>query len=299
MTSPLPPRIDAHQHFWALSRGDYGWLTPEMEAIHRDFGPGDLAPLLREAGIGGSIAVQAAPTEAETRYLLGIAAAEPGVLGVVGWSDLEAADAPAALRRLAADPLLVGLRPMLHDLPDDEWLLRPALLPAVEAMQALGLVFDALVKPRHLPCLLRFAKAHPGLAIVIDHLGKPAIAEGPGTRSWRGWAEGMAALARLPHVHCKLSGMVTEAAPGWTVEELRPYAERVLELFGPERLIWGSDWPVLRLAGSYPGWWEATASLLAPVSPEARAGILGGNAARVYLGKRGRRCGRQQGHMPC
>lgn len=286
--APLP-RIDAHQHFWALSRGDYGWLTPEMGAIHRDFGPGDLAPLPREAGIGGSIAVQAAPTEAETRYLLGIAATEPSVLGVVGWSDLEAPDAPAALRRLAADPLLVGLRPMLHDLPDDEWLSRPALLPAVEAMQALGLAFDALVKPRHLPHLLRFAEAHPGLAIVIDHLAKPAIVEGPGTRSWRGWAEGMAALARLPHVHCKLSGLITEAGPGWSLEGLRPYAERVLELFGPRRVIWGSDWPVLRLAGTYSGWWEATAALLASLPADDRAAILGGNAARTYLGKRGRK----------
>jgi L-fuconolactonase len=295
MSAASPPRIDAHQHFWSLSRGDYGWLTPEMGAIHRDFGPVDLAPLLREAGIGGSIAVQAAPTEAETRYLLDIAKAEPGILGVVGWSDLEAPDALAHLGRLAADPLLVGLRPMLHDLPDDGWLLRPGLRPAMEAMQALGLVFDALVKPRHLPHLLRFAEARPGLAIVIDHLAKPAIAEGPGTRSWRGWAEGMAALARLPHVHCKLSGMVTEAAPGWTVEELRPYAERVLELFGPKRLIWGSDWPVLRLAGSYSGWWEATAALLASLPPESRAAILGGNAARTYLGKRGR----LWGHKPC
>ena len=288
MTATLPPRIDAHQHFWSLSRGDYGWLTPEMAAIHRDFGPGDLAPLLREAGITGSIAVQAAPTEAETRYLLGIAAAEPSVLGVVGWSDLEAPDAPASLRRLAADPLLVGLRPMLHDLPDDEWLLRPALLPAVEAMQALGLVFDALVKPRHLPHLLRFAEAHPGLPVVIDHLAKPAIAEGPGSRSWQAWVEGMAALARLPHVHCKLSGLATEAAPGWTAEDLHPYVAVALDHFGPDRMIWSSDWPVLRMAGTYPGWCAATASLLAPLPPEAQASILGGNAARIYLGQRGR-----------
>ena len=128
-----------------------------------------------------------------------------------------------------------------------------------------------------------------GLAIVIDHLAKPAIVEGPGTRSWRGWAEGMAALARLPHVHCKLSGLITEAGPGWSLEGLRPYAERVLELFGPRRVIWGSDWPVLRLAGTYSGWWEATAALLASLPADDRAAILGGNAARTYLGKRGRK----------
>ncbi|MXP65099.1 amidohydrolase [Roseomonas sp. M0104] len=284
-----PLRIDAHQHYWALARGDYGWLTPAMTPIHRDFAPADLDPLLREAGIAGTIAVQAAPTKAETRYLLDLAAGCRSILGVVGWSELEAPDAPARIRALAADPLLVGLRPMLHDIPDDDWLLRPALAPAVAEMQAQGLVFDALVRPRHLPRLIRFAEAHPGLPVVIDHLAKPEIAAGPAGPGRAAWARDMAALAAMPQVSCKLSGMATEAGPDWDAARLRPFADLALDLFGPERLLWGSDWPVLRLAGSYAQWWQATADLLAAQPPAARDAILGGNAARIYLGRRGRR----------
>lgn len=289
MSAAGPPRIDAHQHFWALSRGDYGWLRPEMVPIHRDFAPADLDPLLREAGIAGTIAVQAAPTEAETHYLLDLAAGCGTILGVVGWSDLEAADAPGRIRALAADPLLVGLRPMVHDIADDDWLLRPALGPAVAEMQSQGLVFDALVRPRHLPRLIRFAQAHPGLPVVVDHLAKPAIAAGPESAGWGAWARDMASLAAMPQVSCKLSGMATEAGPDWDVERLRPFARLALELFGPDRLLWGSDWPVLRLAGTYPQWWRATAELLASQPQAAREAILGGNAARIYLGRRGRR----------
>ncbi|MBC9175625.1 amidohydrolase family protein [Pseudoroseomonas ludipueritiae] len=289
MSTAHPPRIDAHQHYWALSRGDYGWLRPEMVPIHRDFGPSDLDPLLRDAGIVGTIAVQAAPTEAETRYLLDLAAGCGTILGVVGWSDLEAADAPARIRALAADPLLLGLRPMVHDIADEDWLLRPSLGPAVAEMQSQGLVFDALVRPQHLPRLIRFAQAHPGLPVVIDHLAKPDIAAGRGWPGWSAWTRDMAALAAMPQVSCKLSGMVTEAGPGWDLERLRPFASLALELFGPERLLWGSDWPVLRLAGSYQQWWHATAGLLASQPRAARDAVLGGNAARIYLNRRGRR----------
>ncbi|MFC7555964.1 amidohydrolase family protein [Pseudoroseomonas wenyumeiae] len=288
MSAARPPRIDAHQHYWALSRGDYGWLRPEMVPIHRDFGPADLDPLLREAGIAGTIAVQAAPTEAETHYLLDLAAGCGTILGVVGWSDLEAADAPARIRSLAADPLLVGLRPMVHDIADDDWLLRPALTPAVAEMQAQGLVFDALVRPRHLPRLIRFAQAYPGLPVVIDHLAKPDIAAGPeGGPGRLGQGHGGAGhdaagqLQALRHGHRGGAGLGRGAAA--------PFAALALELFGPDRLLWGSDWPVLRLAGSYPQWWQATAELLAAQPEAARDAILGGNAARIYLGRRGRR----------
>lgn len=288
MNAAHPPRIDAHQHYWTLSRGDYGWLRPEMVPIHRDFAPADLDPLLRDAGIAGTIAVQAAPTEAETRHLLALAAGSRTILGVVGWSDLEAADAPARIRALAADPLLVGLRPMVHDIADDDWLLRPALAPALAEMRSQGLVFDALVRPRHLPRLVRFAQDWPDLPVVIDHLAKPDIAAGPEGAGWEAWARDMAALAAMPRVSCKLSGMATEAGPDWDADRLRPFARLALELFGPERLLWGSDWPVLRLAGTYPQWWQATAELLASQPPAARDAVLGGNAARVYLGRRGR-----------
>jgi L-fuconolactonase len=289
MSTPASPRIDAHQHYWALSRGDYGWLRPEMVPIHHDFVPADLRPLLHEAGMAGTITVQAAPTEAETRYLLDLAEGCDTILGVVGWSDLEADGAPVRIRTLAAHPLLVGLRPMVHDIADDDWLLRPALAPAMAEMQAQGLVFDALVRPHHLPRLIRFAKTYPGLFVVIDHLAKPPVAAGQGGPGWSAWVRDMAALAAMPQVSCKLSGMVTEAGPNWSVERLRPFANLALELFGPERLIWGSDWPVLGLAGTYPQWWNATAELLASQPQVARDAILGGNAARIYLGRRGRR----------
>ncbi|HWL81447.1 MAG TPA: amidohydrolase family protein [Roseomonas sp.] len=288
MSRASTPRIDAHQHYWTLSRGDYGWLRPEMVPIHRDFTPADLDPLLREADIAGTIVVQAAPTEAETCYLLALAAGCRSILGVVGWSDLEATDAPARIHALAADPLLVGLRPMVHDIADDDWLLRPTLGPAVAEMQAQGLVFDALVRPHHLSRLIRFAEAHPGLSVVIDHLAKPAIVAGPEGPGWEVWARDMAVLAAMPQVSCKLSGIVTEAGADWDVAQLCPFAKLALDLFGPRRLLWGSDWPVLRLVSSYSQWWQATTTLLAMQPQTACDAILGGNAARIYLSRRGR-----------
>ncbi|QCI66015.1 amidohydrolase family protein [Phreatobacter stygius] len=276
--------IDAHQHFWSLARGDYGWLTPALGPIHRDFGPADLGPLIARHGIARTILVQAAPTPEETEFLLAIARDEAWVAGVIGWADFAAADAPAAIARLSGDPLLVGLRPMVQDIADDDWLIQPSLRPAFEALAATGLVFDALVLPRHLPRLLNVAKRHPDLTIVIDHLAKPPIAEG----RLDPWRADMAALAALPNVACKLSGMVTEAGPGWTTAQLAPYAAHVLAVFDAERLLWGSDWPVATLAAGYDDWVAATGDLLGQLSPESRAAVLGGNAARIYLGRRGR-----------
>ncbi|KAA2213470.1 amidohydrolase family protein [Teichococcus oryzae] len=273
-------RIDAHQHFWRLSRGDYGWLTPALAPIHRDFGPGDLRPLLAPHNITATILVQAAPTEAETEFLLQLARGDELVAGVVGWTDLEDADAPRRIAELAADPLLVGLRPMVHDIPDDDWLLRPALAPALAAMARHGLVFDALLRPRHFPHLLPLLDRHPGLSVVLDHGGKPAIAEGAS-----GWAEALAELARHPNLCCKLSGLATEAPADWDIETLRPYAAEILRCFGPERVMWGSDWPVVNLAGGYAKW-RAAAEALVPEA--ARGAVFGGTAARIYLSGRGR-----------
>ncbi len=276
--------IDAHLHLWQLARGDYGWLTPELAPIHRDFGPDDLAPILSRHGIGSAILVQAAPTEAETRYLLSIAAATPWIAGVVGWADFAAADAPAAIAGLAADRLLVGLRPMVQDIADDDWLLRPDLTPAFRALEAHGLVFDALVLPRHLSRLLVLLDRHPGLSVVVDHAAKPFIAE----RRLGPWQADMAAIAARQNAACKLSGLVTEADARWSVDDLMPYVDHLVAVFGPRRLIWGSDWPVVMLAGGYDRWRAAAPHLLSGVAEPARADILGGNAARVYLAGRGR-----------
>lgn len=268
--------LDAHQHFWRLDRGDYGWLTPDLALIHRDFGPADLVPLLREAGVDGTILVQAAPTVRETEYLLGLAHETEFVRGVVGWVDFDAPDAPDQVAQLASDPLLVGLRPMIQDIADDEWMLRPSHGPVLEAMIAHNLTFDALVLPRHLTRLRRLIDRHPDLRVVIDHGAKPDIAGG----AQEAWATDMAMLARETRAFCKLSGLATEAAPDWTLQDLAPYAAHLLNCFSPNRLIWGSDWPVLRLAGDYLGW-KAIAEAMVE-GEAARAAVMGGTAARAY-----------------
>lgn len=280
------PRIDAHQHFWHLSRGDYAWLTPALAPIYRDYGPADLAPLRKAQGIAASILVQAAPTEAETLFLLDIAKHDESVAGVVGWCDFEAADAAARIARLAADPLLVGLRPMVQDIPDPDWLLHPNLGKAFTAMQHHGLIFDALIRPLHLPRLLQLAGRYPGLHMVIDHGAKPDLRRGVDHARW---CSDIAALAALPQMHCKLSGLITEAGDNWQPVDILPAMQHLLNCFGATRLLWGSDWPVLELAGDYADWFALCQSLAASLPLEARADIFGGNAARLYLSQRGRR----------
>lgn len=277
-------RVDAHQHFWSLARGDYRWLTPALGVIHRDFGPADLAPLLADHGIERTILVQAAPTEAETAYLLDIAAKTPFVAGVVGWTDFDAPDAAERISTLSGDPLLVGLRPMVQDIANDDWLARPELAPAFEAMTATDLVFDALLKPRHIPAMLTVLERHPELACVIDHGAKPDLVSGDLTA----WRDGMSALAKHPGLTCKLSGLVTEAGPDWTLETLRPVVAHLLATFGPERLIFGSDWPVMTLRASYGQWIGAAETLLADLTEAQRAAVFGGNARKLYLSQRGR-----------
>jgi L-fuconolactonase len=272
-------RIDAHQHFWHLERGDYAWLTPaEHPAICRDFGPDDLAPLLEGAGVERTVLVQAAPTVAETDYLLGIAAATPFVAGVVGWADFEAPDAPAVIEALARDPNLVGLRPMLQDLADDAWITRATIAPALDAMQALNLRLDALVKPRHLSHLARLLAARPDLAVVIDHGAKPDIA----SAVLADWAPAIRAIARDTGACCKLSGLVTEAGPAWRLDTLRPFCDVLIEAFVPARLMWGSDWPVVNEAGGYAAWRSAAEALTGACSADDRDLIFGGAAEAFY-----------------
>ena len=270
--------VDAHQHFWSLSRGDYGWLTPESGCIYRDFGPTDLAPLLKAAGIDRTVLVQAAPTEGETRYLLDIAAATPYVAAVVGWVDLATRDAPDRLAALAANTRLRGVRPMLQDLPDPTWILGHGLRPGLAAMAELGLRFDALVKPQHLRPLLTFLDQNPDLAVVIDHGAKPAIRSG----TLDIWAREIREIARETPALCKLSGLVTEAQTDWDREDLEYCISHLLDCFGPDRLMWGSDWPVVELAGGYRRWQEAAHACLSTLSIVERESIFGANAARFY-----------------
>jgi L-fuconolactonase len=199
-------------------------------------------------------------------------------VGVVGWVDLLAPDAPARIEKLARHPKLKGLRFMLQDLPDPEWLLNPALAPALQAMLDAALVFDALVKPVHLPHVLTLAGRYPHLAIVIDHAAKPNIA----ADEWQPWADNMARLANDTQAMCKLSGLMTEAGPEPKPGAQRPYAAHVLSCFGALRVLWGSDWPVLTLACSYRQWFDETQQLLSGLSAQSQAAVMGANARRLY-----------------
>lgn len=277
MNAP-PLRIDAHQHFWKVERNDYGWLTPALKPLYRDFGPDDLAPLLQAAGVDRTILVQAAPTVAETRFLLELAGGADRVAGVVGWIDMESADAPAVLADLAQHPKLVGIRPMIHNIEDEAWITGPGLAPATEAVIEAGLCFDALVRPQHLSHLLEFLQRHPDLKTVIDHGAKPVITEG----LWQPWADRMSEIAQSTDAYCKLSGLLTEASPDQGYDDLLPYMEHLLATFGPDRLMWGSDWPVLLRAGTYHGWNAIAERFLGSLDDADRAQVLGGTAARFY-----------------
>jgi L-fuconolactonase len=265
--------VDAHHHVWQVDRGDYGWLTPDLP-ICRDYGLDDLRPLLD--GIAATVLVQAAPTEAETEFMLQIARGSSGLVrGVVGWTDLSAADAPARVAALAQEKLLKGLRPMLQDIADTGWILRSEVQPALAEMARSGLRLDLLVQPRHLPVLPELARLHPDLPMVIDHGAKPDIAH----CGFQPWAADIARIATETEWCCKLSGLVTEARADWQVDDLRPYVQHLLAYFGPERLMWGSDWPVVNLAGGYTKWRAAALALL---PQEGRDAILGGTALRFY-----------------
>ena len=274
----MVPRIDAHQHYWTIQRDDYGWLKPALKPLYRDYQPADLAPLLADGAIVRTVLVQAAPTVAETRYILELADRNDSVAGVVGWIDMSSGSAAHDLAALAENPRLVGIRPMIHNIEDPAWIVRPELAEATEAVIERGLCFDALVRPVHLPYLLEFLQRHPDLKTVIDHGAKPDIADG----RWQPWADSMSEIAEKTRAYCKLSGLLTEAAPTQGYDELEPYMAHLLSVFGPKRLMWGSDWPVLNLAGNYRDWLSMAERFLLRLGPQEQAQVLGGNAARFY-----------------
>lgn len=266
--------IDAHQHFWLLKDRGGGWPPPDLEAIYRDVLPSDLVPEIKKAGVTGTVLVQSLPSVDDTHFMLGLAEENDFILGVVGWVDMKAADASDVIADLAKAPKLKGLRPMLQDISDENWIDDPKLEPAVEAMIANHLVFDALVLEPHLSALHAFARHHPSLPVVIDHGAKPRIASG----HFSDWRHAMLRLAELDNVACKLSGLLTEAGDQ-DPRALRPYIETILELFGSERVIWGSDWPVLLLAGCYGSWLTQCREIVPSADHDA---IFGGNARRFY-----------------
>jgi L-fuconolactonase len=276
------PAIDAHQHFWDPARADYPFLTDELAAIRRAFGPDDLRPHLAAEGITTTILVQTRSSVEETREFLGLAAREPFIGGVVGWVDLTAPDVTEAIDGLRAVPggeHLVGIRHQVHDEPDAAWLRRPDVRRGLAAVEAAGLAYDLLVRTRELAAAVDTVRAFPGLRFVLDHLAKPPIASG----DLSAWAPAILALAELPNVAAKVSGLVTEADwRSWSIDDLRGPVELAVDAFGASRLMLGSDWPVSLLAGAYGDVVGATRELLAELTAAEREDIFGGTAARVY-----------------
>jgi L-fuconolactonase len=274
--------IDSHHHFWDPDRGDYPWMVGRMAMIRRPFGPSDLAPVLAECGVSRTVVVQTWSSLEETREFLNVAAAADFVAGVVGWVDLTDPNVRVTLHQLrtsAHGRYLVGIRHQVHDEPDADWLLRPDVDRGISAVGEAGLVYDLLVRPRELPAALTLAQRHRDTTFVIDHIAKPDIAH----HEISEWSVSMARFGKLSNVHCKLSGMVTEADwSAWKPRDLQPYVDRVLEWFGPRRVMYGSDWPVCLVAASYRQVFDALVECIRDLSTGDRDQILGANAARVY-----------------
>lgn len=269
--------IDAHQHFWRIGQNDCVWPTSDLAAIHRDFEPRDLRDVAGQDLIG-AVTVQSQASDADTDWLLQLAYEEPLILGVVGWVDLLSPQAPARIASLSAHPKFKGVRPMLQNLPDDAWIARSELAPAIDALVTHDLSLDALVLTRHLPHLLTLATQRPDLRIVIDHGAKPPIARD----AFDEWGDAMSRLAALPQVHCKLSGLLTEARPDQPPEVITPYVDQLIALFGPDRLMWGSDWPVVNLATDYAAWLEQARRVPALRAPTFAQAVFSDVARRFY-----------------
>jgi L-fuconolactonase len=272
--------IDAHHHFWQLGRFDYSWLdAPELAPIRRDFLPADLAPLLEQTGIQRSIFVQTQHNLDETRWVLGLAERHDFLAGVVGWVDLASPACEEQLLQLKAHPRFVGVRHVTQDEPDEDFIVGPDVLRGLGVLEKHGVPFDLLFYVQHLRHAPALAQRLPGLRMVIDHLAKPKIR----ARLVADWRRELQAAARHPNVYCKLSGLITEADwQNWAPADLRPYVQTALDCFGPQRCMFGSDWPVCLLAGSYRQVFDALTDALGPLSEGDRAQVFGGTAARFY-----------------
>ncbi|MFM9593747.1 amidohydrolase family protein [Streptomyces scabiei] len=283
--TPAPPTgiVDAHHHVWDLSVRDQDWITgPELAPLRRDFTLRDLEPQARAAGVTATVLVQTVTVPEETPEFLALAAGSDLVAGVVGWTDLTSAEAGAALAGLREQPggeHLVGIRHQVQGEPDPRWLVRPDVLRGLAAVAEAGLVYDLLVKPHQLPAAVEAAARLPHLTFVLDHAAKPPVASG----ELRPWAGEIRRLAALPNTVCKLSGLVTEADwKNWSVAGLRPYADTLLDAFGPHRLMFGSDWPVCRLASDYREVIDTAQELLSGLGPAEHREVFAGTAVRVY-----------------
>jgi L-fuconolactonase len=270
--------IDAHQHFWNLDEVEYSFLTPDLGVLYRNYTPADLEPELRANGVTGTVLVQATDSAEDTASMLRIAAAHDFVLGVVAWLPL---NDPKAVREQIGTlpPVVKGIRHLIHTEPDPDWLVQPTVLESLRVLAEHGLAFDVVaVLPRHLEHMPTVVAAAPDLRVVIDHLAKPAIAD----EAWQPWADLLAAAAEHPTVFAKVSGLNTAAGEGWTAKRLQPYVDHALEVFGPERLMFGSDWPVLLVEGDYAQVLDATRECLSGLTTDEQEAVLAGTATRIY-----------------
>jgi L-fuconolactonase len=275
----MTERIDAHHHLWRYRKEEYGWIGPGMEALARDFLPRDLQEEMRVCGIDGSVAVQASHTMEETEWLLKLAAQSDFIRGVVGWAPIASMEFPGVLERWRGNSLLKGLRHIIQDELDEQFINRKDFNDGIAALAGSNLIYDILIYERHLPAAIQFVDRHPNQIFVLDHIAKPRIKD----RMLEPWRRKVLELARRANVFCKLSGMVTEANwANWSKADLQPYTDAVLEAFGPSRLMVGSDWPVCLLACTYRKWFQVLGEFLKELSGSEQESIFGGVAIEVY-----------------
>jgi L-fuconolactonase len=270
--------VDAHHHLWNPARGDYGWMPPNDPVLSRSYRLAEAEGLFQANGVGQSVLVQAAPTIAETEYMLGIADSSDVISGIVGWIDFDRPDDRSQLERLTRHPKFRAVRPMVQDIADDDWLLRPSIRWAFDALRNLDLAFDALGFPRHAPRFLDIFQRYPDLRVVIDHCMKPAIRDG----EFDHWARAMERFARETSASIKLSGLVTEAGADRSAAAIKPYVDHVLSAFGPSRIMWGSDWPVCRLRMEYDDWLAVANALTDHLTAEEKTALFASTAQDFY-----------------
>lgn len=271
--------VDSHQHFWQVGRFDYPWMSAEVDVLCHDYLPQAIDPILKRNGVEKTILVQASNSLEETRWLLKLAEQNSFIAGVVGWVDLTAAGCADQLDEFAPHPRFKGVRHLVESEPQDDWLMQPMVRANLRVLARRGIAYDLLVHPRHLKYAVMLADSCPELRLVVDHLAKPPVARG----EIDDWSRGLRELASRPNVWCKLSGLITEADwTSWRVEDLKPYVDRVLEIFSPQRMMFGSDWPVCLLAGSYEQVLESFERLLAHLKEKDRNDIFSGNALEFY-----------------
>lgn len=275
----MSARIDSHQHFWHYNSDDYPWMDESRAALRVDYLPPDLQPLMAASGIDGTVAVQARQIQIETDYLLELADRYDFIRGVVGWVDMRADDVEAQLEQYAAQPRMVGVRHIVHDEADDRFMLGGNFLRGLAKLKAFDLSYDLLLFPRHLPVAINVVKQFPNQRFVLDHIAKPFIKDG----ILEPWESDIRRLAAFANVWCKVSGMVTEAAwKAWRQDDYAPYLDVVFDCFGAERIMFGSDWPVCTLAGSYSEVVGIVETYIAALSADEQAAVMGGNAVDFY-----------------